>query len=55
VKTAADGSWQVKGLVAGGMYALQPETPGTRLDLDKGLFEVDRKGKPTDLGLMMLP
>ena len=55
VKTAADGAWRISGLVAGGGYALQPETPGTRLDLDKGLFEVDRKGKPTDLGLMMLP
>jgi len=55
VKTAADGSWSISGLIAGGMYALQPETPDARLDFDKSLFEVDRQGKPTDFGLMMMP
>ncbi len=55
VKTAADGAWQVKGLVAGGMYSWQPEMPDARLNFEKGLFEVDRQGKPTDLGLMTVP
>jgi hypothetical protein len=54
VKTAADGSWSISGLIAGGIYALQPETPDARLDFDKSLFEVDREGKPTDFGLMMM-
>jgi hypothetical protein len=54
VKTAEDGWWQVSGLIAGAMYALQPEVPGARLDLEEGIFEVDREGKPTDLGPMVV-
>jgi hypothetical protein len=54
VKTAEDGSWQVSGLIVGGMYAVQPEVPEARLDFEAGLFEVDRDGKPTDCGLMMV-
>jgi len=54
VETAADGSWQVSGLVAGGMYTLRPEVPKARLDFEKSLFEADREGKPTDFGLMVV-
>ncbi|MBM3475351.1 MAG: sigma-70 family RNA polymerase sigma factor [Armatimonadetes bacterium] len=52
--TTADGEWEIGGLVPGGTYALQPEIPGAYLDFEGGLFEVDREGKPTDLGLMMM-
>jgi hypothetical protein len=54
VETAADGSWQVTGLIAGGMYALQPKAPNARLDFEKSLFEADREGKPTDFGLIVM-
>jgi hypothetical protein len=54
VKTAEDGSWQASGLIAGAMYVLQPEVPEARLDFEEGIFEVDRDGKPTDCGLMMM-
>jgi hypothetical protein len=54
VRTADDGSWQVSGLVAGAMYALQPEVPGAYLDFERDLFQVDREGKPTDSGLIMM-
>jgi hypothetical protein len=53
VETAADGSWRVTGLIAGGMYALQPEVPEARLDLEERIFTVDPDGKPTDFGLMV--
>jgi len=54
VKTAEDGSWQISGLIAGAMYALRPEVPEARFDFEKSLFEVDREGKPTDFGLMVI-
>jgi hypothetical protein len=36
------------------MYAVQPEAPDARFDLAQSIFEVDREGKPTDLGLMTM-
>jgi len=51
-KTAEDGSWQVSGLVAGGVYSLQPKTGYRDQMFDAKLFEVDPEGKPTDLGPM---
>ena len=54
VKAAADGAREVRGLVGGGMYAVQPEAPDARFDLAQSIFEVDREGKPTDLGLMTM-
>jgi len=37
------------------MYALQPEVPGAYLDCGEGILEVDRDGKPTDCGLVVVP
>jgi hypothetical protein len=54
VKTGEDGSWQISGLIAGGMYSLQAESPDARLDFGAASFEVDREGQPTDCGLMMV-
>jgi hypothetical protein len=54
VKTTAEGAWNVEGLVPGATYALQPELPGAYLDFEQGLLEVDREGKPTDFGLLMM-
>jgi hypothetical protein len=54
VRTAEDGSWQVSGLVAGAMYALQPEVPGAYLDFERDLVQVDREGRATNSGLMMM-
>jgi hypothetical protein len=54
VKTTPEGAWNVEGLVPGAMYGLQPDVPGAHLDSEQGLLEVDREGKPTDLGLLMM-
>jgi len=54
VETGNDGSWEITGLIAGGMYRLTPELAGIRLNADTALFEVDREGRPTDVGLMVM-
>jgi hypothetical protein len=50
--TAEDGSWQIDGLIPGGMYSVRAEGPNARLDFRDSFIEVDREGKPTDIGLM---
>ena len=53
VKTGEDGSWEVSGLIAGGVYRLSPQGTAGHLSADRGIFEVDREGEPTDIGLVM--
>ena len=54
IMPAADGSWSASGLVAGGTYSLHSSTPGVDPGLEEGSFEVDREGKATDVGAMIL-
>jgi hypothetical protein len=51
----AEGSWQVDGLVAGGVYALETRKPSRPMNLEPRLFEVDPGGEPIDLGPMVIP
>jgi hypothetical protein len=53
-KTGDDGSWEITGLIAGGGYRLTPQLAGIHLSADTALFEVDREGRPTDVGLMVM-
>jgi hypothetical protein len=55
ITPAADGSWSASGLVAGGTYSLQSSTSGVDLGFEEGCFEVDREGKATDVGVMIVP
>jgi hypothetical protein len=55
VRTAEDGSWQVDGLVAGGVYALETRKPSMSMNLEPRFLEVDLEGTPTDLGPMVIP
>ena len=44
---------EIGGLIPGAMYGLQLEASGAYIDLQESLFEANRDGEPTDVGIMV--